>query len=223
MSKPISVSMTVEDECVSLEVTGDGLSAQPWQLEVLGDARDTVTAPDMRIVAESESDNNETIRYLSPGRSKSHEAQAWLCWMGMKNPVVEKRGSVEDINLPAFYVDQHRTGISQEPDVQVSIRADWHPDSDLAVDAGTAPDARLSSAGDWVWKTSIGATETSPDGSVAEVQAHSVTGAARDHRREFLSGALLGVGAAAIIAALQEGLNRCRHDRPRDGGDRGGH
>ena len=74
-----------------------------------------------------------------------------------------------------------------------------------------APDERINFA--WVWKP---ATGNADEGSVTlplGVEARSPSRDQESHNAEFLSGILLGVAAAALIAMIQEFLTNERNER----------
>ena len=67
------------------------------------------------------------------------------------------------------------------------------------------PDQRINFA--WSWKPATGHANEPSAADQVDVEARSATRDEESHSAEFQSGVLLGVAAAAVIAAIQEFVN----------------
>ncbi|MFD5437341.1 hypothetical protein ACFWJ4_34980 [Kitasatospora sp. NPDC127067] len=206
--------------CAQFYVSGAALDVPGWQIEVAAEPEMLIHSNVMSIHPAGGSSFYVLSRgpgFVNTGEDEKGEPDVHLCWNHPGDPtVVSHRGSRAAINMPNFYVDW-RSG-KPPPDasnVRVSIKAQLDDiGDDWAVDSGTAPNPQLSTAKHWVWESPIDASDTRKDGSPATLQVHSLGEAESEHNREFYSGIFYGVGAAALIAAIQERLNTRRRAEP---------
>ncbi|WP_159048889.1 hypothetical protein [Streptomyces sp. NRRL B-3648] len=219
LTQPISVLIAVgrggsSGECAKFTAYGPGLQDAPgWHVVIKADDRATLVPGSMKILSRQSVGGITTYELASTDVVQA-VAAANVCWRDLPNMVVARRGSSSIIAMPNFYVDENFPAFSQKPNPEIAVDAYLDTEEpDWAVDAGLAPDSQQSSSNEWVWYRSMEAGYTHQAGSTATLVVHSISDAASDHQREFMSGILFGVGAAALVASIQELLNQQQKEK----------
>lgn len=196
--RPASV-IPVKQECIDISLAGPAVtSSKGWHLNISAPDATPVTA-----MHESSPSKGEYELWTD----KPSDARAYMCWaFRERNPFVHTSGSNSAVALANFSIP---TGdpFTPHPDPQVTINSSLRNTPGWAIDAGPSPNWPKSDSKDWYWQTIAGVNELYSLQATPTLRVHDVTEASQEHAHEFLSGILYGVGAAAGVAALQEGLN----------------
>lgn len=222
ISQPISANITVYDwggkqVCMFFHAEGQGLGSTKWELEVSRVPASPLRNIDLSTKMTSVV-NGSGSYVLSPDARQPNTADVRLCWKTSEGIVLTSRGSNTAIDMPAFgvwevFVDENSP---KKPNPPLKVTAELYTDhQDWTVDSGDAPNEHLSVPGHWVWESTTGAWDNAGGGPTAQLNVRSVNDAENEHQREFISGILFGVGAAAAVAVIQEFLNNFRHLRLR--------
>lgn len=222
LAQPLDVFISVdlrspeppyEESCINIALGGPGLTqSRGWRLRVSG-----TDVPPVTDMHKSSSSKGEYQLWTE----NPADAHADMCWPTSQGTFVSTRGSNSIVALAEFSVIVGDIPVGPNPDVTVNSSLFDVPD--WTIDSGPPPAPSKSDYKNWYWKSISGVYEVNTINNTPTLRVHSVAEASQEHTHEFLSGVFYGVGAAAGVAALQEGLNRWSEEirrRTRGSGNR---
>lgn len=152
-------------------------------------------------------DSNTDYYFFQPGPQASGEYFVLFEWPNDRaHGLYQFSDSSFAASFPSFMVAREYSQGSGADNTRfhLTVSRDLAQDSDYQFAGGRAPDTYGQFR--WSWMDSM--TGTAPLVPALSVEATSPSLSARSHSSEFKSGVAYGVGAAALIAAIQEFLNR---------------
>ncbi|MFJ9940603.1 hypothetical protein [Streptomyces erythrochromogenes] len=213
LTQPLNVAISVDlrldepphEACIQIILNGPGLTSSPgWHLQVAN------------IDAHIETGMHQTPS--SKGRYElwtedPSKAHALICRPDPQGVFVTTSGSSSIVTLADFSVIVGDMPIDPAPDITVRTSLSNMPD--WGIDFGPSPISPQSDYKNWYWKNVTGVNEVNSVSNTPTLRVHSLSEASQEHSSEFTSGVLYGLGAAAWVAAIQEGLNHWSRQRTR--------
>jgi hypothetical protein len=159
------------------------------------------------------------VVYITPGPQRDGTYSAMLLWTNLTDGPLQVRDANLVATFPQFTVENRVAADSPStftpPTPAVTLGRKLQPGgSDYAYLGGLPPDHQDRFT--WTWNPvrgdSAGGTTSFTSSPIA---ARSASADEESHSKEFTSGVLFGVAAAALVAALAEFLNSARKDGSR--------
>lgn len=155
------------------------------------------------------SDTMATV-VVAPGSVSGGSYTALLIWDDVDHGPIQVRGANLVAAFPDVTVENHTrpgaTDGSSVPRPEVTVQRELVPRGDYAFLGGLPPDRLAGLA--WSWKPETGHINEGDAAPALKVETRSATADDESHNAEFESGIAFGIAAAALIAGIQEFMNR---------------
>jgi hypothetical protein len=194
----------------TIDLSGQDLRSAGWSLFLVVPAGvDVVNDPGSLLhVGRYPGDEAAASVVGAPGPQRSGTYTLLLNWNDLVSGPLQAHGADLAAAFPPVLV-RNTTGSGQVPQSvgtpDVTVQRELDVVGDYAFTAGLPPDQITQFA--WSWKDVTGQTNAGDVTTEMTAEARSPSKDEQVHANEFQSGILIGVAAAALIAAFQEFLN----------------